>query len=372
MTDGNGGGFLHPFLAAASGLYGLGVRAGRAMGRRRRFLKHDSTIVSIGNVEVGGTGKSPLALALAARLEEAGMRPVYVSRGYGGRASVLDVVTVVPPEPVERLTVLPDRARILRRDISELYRETGDEAGMAAARFPGIPLVLGRKKRLAVETAEKMFSPTHLILDDAFQSWSVPREFDVVLVDSDLLRSSPALLPAGRLREPLSSLARADFIGISTFDGGVSLEEAEAWVGDLLGKNRRVFLLRRSMRIVRPDGSEVGHPRSGAAVVSGIARPENLERMLQARGVELKLSVRYPDHHFYTPSDAGEIRGMMGGERVNALVTTEKDWVKLAALDLGDVEILIARLEVDWEGVDLAAEMMKPQRQAAVSSLDSD
>ena len=176
--------WLLPVLVPASWLYQAAsnaVRSVRSAGARR--APDGLCVVSVGNLEVGGSGKTPLSMHLVAGIAAAGGRPVYVSRGFGGIAERIDVVTVVPGTSDEAPITRHAGVRGLRRGMAGLSAEVGDEGAMVARRLPEVPLLFCRDKWRALDLAAKTLNPTHAVMDDAFQSWGVPRDIDIVLVD---------------------------------------------------------------------------------------------------------------------------------------------------------------------------------------------
>jgi tetraacyldisaccharide 4'-kinase len=273
-----------------------------------------------------------------------GGAPVYISRGFGGEAERLDVVTVVSPAPDGVTGYCPastDGVRIVRRDDERLASLVGDEGAMAAGRLPAVPLMFCRDKSAAIKAAA-LYHPTHVVLDDAFQSWGVPRNVDIVVVDGSRPFGSGWLLPAGRLREPPEALERADVLGIN-IDDPEQLSLARAAIAAAAGVNRPSFGIRRRLQLDTADGSQV-------VAVSGIARPEPFERQLAAAGAVVTAAIRFPDHHRYGDGDVAWILEQAQARGVDAVVTTEKDWVKLARFGPPPGRFDVARLSLEFVG----------------------
>jgi tetraacyldisaccharide 4'-kinase len=297
-------------------------------------------VVSVGNLSVGGGGKTPLAMELVRSLADAGARPVYTSRGYGGEAARLDAVTVVTPETNGRFEGPNSGVRIVGRQDDRLPALVGDEGAMAAGRWPDVPVLFGRNKRAVLDVAALLFSPTHVVLDDAFQSWGVWRDLDVVVLDGEDPFGGGWLLPAGRLREPPEALDRADVLGI-TVDDERGLSAARKTIAAAAGVRKPSFGIVRRLRFESVSGGSV-------VAMSGIARPETFERQVSASGNELAAAIRFPDHHQYTGRDvrwALEQAGRRGADRI---VTTEKDWVKLVHLGPPPGRFAVARLSLEF------------------------
>lgn len=302
-------------LHLASKVYTAGVRA-RAWAYRHGVFRRISVnvpLVSVGNLTVGGTGKTPLAIAVARMLLEHGRRPAIVSRGYlkEGRG----------------LVVVSDGNRLL---VSR--RQAGDEAYMMARALPQVPVVVGPNRSLAATVVQSRFSPDIIIMDDGFQHLKVQRDLDIVVVDATNPFGNGMILPRGTLREPPNHLRRADMVVITHTDQTDQLEE-----------------LREHLRALNPDApivESVHQPVSlanyqqqseleldtlrGARVValSSIGNPRTFERTLTDLGAELVDCWRLPNHYAYRRGGLSDLVDRARDLRVKAIVTTEKDMVR--------------------------------------------
>jgi tetraacyldisaccharide 4'-kinase len=258
----------------------------------------------------------------------------------------VDVVTVVVPERVRGN--YPDAGvagvRYLRADNDRLPELVGDEGAMVARRLPDIPLLFCRNKSNALAAAAA-FGPTHAVLDDAFQSWGVPRHVDVVLVDGTNPFDDGWSLPAGRLREPPEALERADVIGVGGVEDEQSLSRALDLIADKAGVTRPSFGVRRRFHLDNTGGEPV-------ATLSGVGRPDTFERQVADAGARLEAAFRFPDHHRYSPNDVEWIVGEANSRGIETVVTTEKDWVKLRALGPPEGVFVVARLALEFFGGD--------------------
>jgi tetraacyldisaccharide 4'-kinase len=271
-------------------LYGSVVSARNALYDRgvlkpRRLL---GPVISIGNLTVGGAGKTPFLIALGELLKRRGIVFDVLSRGYG-RAS--KGVRLVDPEGSPR--------------------EFGDEP-LLIARKLRMPVIVGEERYQAGQLAEQRFGPRLHLLDDGFQHRQLARDFDIVLITATDARD--ALLPFGRLREPMSSLARAD---------AVVLSEDTPLDGLRLGSQR---VWRISRGIEAPQVSE------RCIAFCGIARPQIFFGELSAAGLTLSDTRAFSDHHRYTMSDIRALQRLGERKDAQAFVTTEKDRVNLGAL----------------------------------------
>ncbi|TMB20465.1 MAG: tetraacyldisaccharide 4'-kinase [Deltaproteobacteria bacterium] len=275
-------------------------------------------VVSVGNLAVGGSGKTPTALWLAERLAARGLRTGIVARGYRKRRRGVVVVgeggrPLVGPE------------------------EGGDEAVMLARRFAG-PVVAGERRAAAAAFACTRFGLDALVLDDGFQHRALTRDADLVLVGEETARAWP--LPAGPLREPLAGLARAR--ALLALDGAPG-----APPGLPLFRGRLVATALVRAGADRAWGEEPLGRLRGARVtaVAGVARPERFLATLAAAGARVERVLRFPDHHRYRAADVRRIAAA-GGDGL--VVTTEKDLVKLAPIStLAALCAVRVELEVD-------------------------
>lgn len=306
---------MRGLLTAASVAYGGLVRA-RNAGYDSGLLRAEwlpCHVVCVGNLSVGGTGKTPTVVALAGAAAGAGLRVCVVLRGYGRRGRGVRLVS--------------DGRRVLLG-----WREAGDEAVLLAERLLGVPVVVGEDRVAAGRLAVERFEPRVIFLDDGFQHRRLHRDADLVLLDC----TDPfggGLLPRGRLREPLAGLCRADAILLTRADQG----------GDPEGVRRRVGAIAPG----RPIGRAVLRPRRvrdltaqrdrpladlrGARVfaVSGIGNPGGFHRTVQEVGAVLVGRLVYPDHHIFGEEDRRRMGEAARGCEADWIVTTDKDAVRL-------------------------------------------
>lgn len=355
-------------LTPLSWIYGAAIRCLRAAGAPSggRFLP-GAAVISVGNIEIGGTGKTPFAIHLIEQLSWAGHAPLYISRGYRSVSERLAAVTVVAPSHPSGCTAPAPGIRIIDRECRSLAREIGDEGAVVARRLPDVPLLFSKRKRRALEIARDLFSPTHIVLDDAFQSWRLHRDVDIVLLDPRAPFGNGRLLPAGTLREERAALQRADLIGILGEAGPDVVRCVEAAAGREGSPRSRLFAGRRRITFADGSGEPVSLPRGPVAAISAIARPARFEAMVRDSGSDLACSLRYPDHYRYGQGDVDYIRSVLASRTISTAVMTEKDWVKLDAYDLGSIVPVHARLTLEIDGVDLIDAIKKPRPRAAVS-----
>jgi tetraacyldisaccharide 4'-kinase len=270
-----------------SSIYGAVVGARNGLYERRLLpaRRLQGPVISIGNLSVGGSGKTPFVILLGELLKARGTKFDVLSRGYGRKTSGV-------------LLVDPAGSSI----------EFGDEPLLIARRLE-VPVILGEDRYQAGLFAEQKFQPQLHLLDDGFQHRALARDFDIVLVTADDARDR--LLPAGRLREPCAALMRADAIVLTS---GAS-PEAFPLDGKLVWRVRRGIL---------PENVP-----ARPVAFCGIARPQNFMLQLRTAGIEPAAEALYRDHHAYTESDIRELLALRAKSEAGGFVTTEKDAINL-------------------------------------------
>jgi tetraacyldisaccharide 4'-kinase len=285
-------------------------------------------VISVGNLRVGGSGKTPVVAYIAQMLLDGGERPVILTRGYARRRGG-DGVTVVSD------------ATSIRADAAE----AGDEPFMLARALPGVPVLVSPDRYLAGTLAERHLGATVHILDDGFQHLQLDRDVDLLLVSEEDLDDRP--LPAGRLRERLHAAAAADAALVTA-----GYDAAAERIGRAL-RIATVFLVTRTIgaprRIVGAHDSVVVPTDSRVFAVSGIARPERFAADLSSAGWTVAGTLAFRDHHRFTARDLRRIALTARASSSAIVLTTEKDAVRLASCDLGDLPIASVPLVVSVE-----------------------
>ena len=266
----------------------------------RRSL--DRPVISVGNLSVGGSGKTPIVAALARMLLDMGQRPAILSRGYARRRATDGVV------------VVSDGNHVL-----EPVENSGDEPQMLARALPGVPVLVCADRHLAGRLAEKQFDATVMLLDDGFQHLALGRNVDVLVMPASDL--DDAVLPSGRLREPLDAASSADCVLVPG-----SLED----VSRVAATFDRMPVFRVTNHFGTVQGLDASAP-SGTRVVAvaGIARPERFFTTLREQGFEIVRELRFPDHHWFSSDDLDRIRTIAKELSADLVVTTEKDAVRV-------------------------------------------
>ena len=294
-----------------SGLYGRVVRISRARyekcpARRRRLR---GPVVSVGNLSVGGAGKTPVVAALARVLLDAGRHPAILSRGYRRR------------HVEEGVVVVSDGHEILQP-----VAVSGDEPQMLARALPDVPVLVCADRHLAGRLAQDRLGVDVCLLDDGFQHWQLARDIDLLLLGVEDL--SGTLLPVGRLREPLDAASRADALLVS----GDAQAMEEVRDATRHPKLFRVVTGYEPPRLVCPYGGEIDMGPSAVAAVAAIARPARFFSALAAAGWDVRRQIVFDDHHWFSRRDVESIAAQAEAAGASAIVTTEKDAVRLEPL----------------------------------------
>lgn len=335
-------GALRPAAAAYSTAVRLRALLYRLRLRRGRRLP--AAVISIGNLTVGGTGKTPTALWAAERLRERSRRVAIVSRGYGGSERGPTVVGADGGAAGARSTLD--------------WRRVGEEPVLLARRFGG-PVVAGRRRADAGHVAVRDLGAEVLVLDDGFQHLALARDFDLVLVRAGADRA-PRLLPAGRFREPPSALARADAVLVTKGSKAAKLDPVferrlagrPCFRGNLVATGA-VTPVASGWREV-PLGVIAGRR---AIALSGIADRESFYRILQEWDTHVDDFIEFPDHHPYCQEDWKAIALRSRG--ADLVVTTEKDLIKLDQFPFAKEKLVAVRVAMHVEDGEALVDLME-------------
>ena len=286
--------------------------------------KHlDCFVISLGNVTVGGTGKTPTAQRLARDIRDMGYRVVILNRGY--RAKWHGDVGIVS----DGRRLLMDAA------------EAGDEAFMLAKHLPNVPVLIGAKRSVTGQYAIDHFGAEVAILDDGYQHWELARDLDILLVDAVNVFGNGYILPRGTLREPLSHVNRADVCLLTKVDQAapgscsyirrtVQHYNPEIQILESVHRPRSFIPLREWYEDIGSTGVDVKYFAGKRVVaVSAIGNPASFEQTLCDLGAVIIESLRYPDHHDYTTREITDVLDQAEAKNAEAVVITEKDAVKV-------------------------------------------
>ena len=298
-------------------LYGWVVRTRIFFYRKGIYRTHSlpCKVISVGNITLGGTGKTPFVILLAEMVQEKGYRTAVLSRGYKGKyAGAYGVVS--------------DGEKILLDAL-----QAGDEPYLLAQKLKGVPIVVGKKRWISGRFVLDRFKPQVVILDDGFQHLALKRDCNVLLLDSLHPFGNGKLFPRGELREPLSQMGRADVLILTkgeqddiinnlgkrlmNFPEGVPLfrvhyqpQEVRAW-GEEKG---RVSLILKGRKVL---------------AFAGLARPFSFKNTLSSLGAKILKFEVFPDHHPYSPADLERLSQQALRCGAEAMITTEKDLARI-------------------------------------------
>jgi len=278
-----------------TGVYGAATAVRNTLFDRRvlRSRRLQQPVVSVGNLSVGGSGKTPFVIALGELLKARGIRFDVLSRGYRRRTRGVLIV-----------------------ETDGNAADFGDEPLLIARRL-GVPVMVGESRYAAGQLAEQKFQTQLHILDDGFQHRSLAREFDIVLMTERDFEDR--MLPTGRLREPLSSLRRADAIVLPR-----NMSVPEVVTTNFARQGNLIWRMQREIFVPAAPAAPI--------VFCGIAKPQQFFEQLRAAGIAPAAEIGFRDHHAYDRSDIERLLAVRGKLGAGGFLTTEKDAVNLGPL----------------------------------------
>ncbi|MBW1841899.1 MAG: tetraacyldisaccharide 4'-kinase [Deltaproteobacteria bacterium] len=330
---------LESVLFAISKVYGGAVKLRETFYKKGIFRSRrlPCTVISVGNLTVGGTGKTPMTIYMAQLVRRLGYSVAVVSRGYKGGAEKTGGIV----SNGRKIFMTPDVA--------------GDEPFMMASRLEGVPVVVGKNRFAAGMLARNEFNPDVLVMDDAFQHLKIKRDIDLVLLDHRYPFGNRHILPRGLLREPMSALSRADAFTLTRSDAGYSdrLDEVKR-----IARARPVFRsmhVSRRCRVVNEKhvGSQIAESSLSnfddallkgrcVFVFSGIADNADFRQTIEGFGCRATGFLEFPNHHPYAEKDLDRVRRSGGDAHAEFLITTEKDYFRIAGrVQLGMALVVI-------------------------------
>ena len=306
-------------------MYGIGARTSLWLYQHHilNTKRLDCCVISIGNITVGGTGKTPTTQRVAQMIQRMGFRVVILNRGYRSHWD-------------KPLGVVSDG-----RKIYMTAYEAGDEAYLMAKTMPGIPVVIGKSRYVTGSYAVEKLKADVILMDDGYQHWQLARDLDIVLVDTLNLFGNGCLLPRGILREPLGHLDRADMFLFTKCDQSSQLTRKS------LVENVRLFNTRAPIvesihhamnfveiadwyKGIQVNAIDLEQLRGKKVMIfSAIGNPSSFEQNISGSGLQILEAVRYPDHHDYGMLEMQYIGERAEELRADAIITTGKDAVKI-------------------------------------------
>ncbi len=299
-------------------------------------------VISIGNITVGGTGKTPLVMALAKGLMEKGISVAILSRGYKRKRISKPIVS-----DGEAIFLSP--------------QESGDEPFLMARVCRGIPVLVGKDRFTNGRIALQQFGVRGLLLDDGYQHLALHRDINILLIDSHIGFGDHTLLPRGILREPLSHLRRTDIFLLTKVENPQTVQPLERKIHQIHPSSQVFHSHYEPVSLVSPnDDEEELDSLKGRKILalSGIANPVYFSSLLRKCGAEIIGEAVFPDHHPYTPEDLSSVEEK--SRRADYIVATEKDMVKLKELGIRHLPIRALRVEMKiWEENEFYQRVMK-------------
>ncbi len=305
-----------------SGIYGLGVVI-LVKFKHLRPQRLKARVISVGNITLGGTGKTTLVEYLANKFSQAGKRVAILTRGY---------------ERDKRQSGLAG---------------LGDEPAMLQKNLPLVNVIVNRDRLKSAQEALQEYNAQILILDDGFQQWGIVKDLEIVTIDARAPFGNNLLLPAGFLREPLSALRRADIFVLTQVQ---TESQTVSLIARLLRINKRALIV--SSCHEAQSFSSLNKPHEvldlsafrgrQAIIFSGIGNPQGFEDLVRSLGVKVTHILRFADHYNYTAQDLDKIKELASLKNTDLFITTQKDAVKISRLDISACRIFALNIKLKF------------------------
>jgi len=344
-----------PFISLASALYPISLAYGvgqklRAIAYRHRAMPSfqlPCKVICVGNITVGGTGKTPMTMYVAQKVKQLGYRVAIVSRGYRGSSESRGGIV----SDGKSIGMGPERA--------------GDEPYLIARSLRDIPVIIGKNRYASGMLALKQFQPDVIVLDDGFQHLRLQRDIDLVLLDHALPFGNGHLLPRGILREPISALARSTASILTRYQAGK--DEPGTSVLDLIkqytplnpvftSSHEPYFYSVKAGEQFSVTGSNSQYSelefnrlaKETSFGFSGIARNADFQNTVKNLGFNTSGFLEFSDHHRYTPHDFSFIQSKAEKAGARSLITTEKDLVRLSPQNPLPLELIVVGVKISF------------------------
>ena len=312
-------------------LYGLGMQARNFCYEKKIFKTHkvDCPVISVGNITVGGTGKTPTVAYLAKWFLAKGKKVTVLSRGYA-RASKGTVVVATDNGVVSNV------------------KSAGDEAFMLSQQLKGVPIVVDENRVRGAEKLVRQFAPDIILLDDGFQHRRLFRDVDILSFNAGFGLGNGFVLPAGPLREFAFNMKRGDLY----------------WVNDIKSSGSAGWPFLRDKPVFRAvytfggvfnvRGPVLTNDLKGQVIAfCGLASPSTFRKSLDEYGIDIVDMIAFKDHHIYSMGDMGTIQKEAAKRNAKFVITTEKDWVKVASFVKSDPNWHYLRMHLQLENETL-------------------
>lgn len=338
-------GWLGAGLSVAAGLFGIGVRLRRKAYAKGWLKKErlDCLVVSVGNLTLGGTGKTPATIYLAKRIQAYGYRVLVVTRGYKGSAEESGGVAGNG------------------KDVVMTASECGDEAYMMARILGNIPVMVGQDRYAIGSLAMQKFNPQVILLDDAFQHIRLERDIDIVLLDAEKPFGNGRLFPRGGLREEKGALHRASaavftraeqdpvdaFKSVEQYAPGTPVFQCKhrPYIAGIVSANTGSSI--DPQAVVSPPGLDSLRGRRGY-IFSGIARNEGFMENMENAGVHACGTSFFDDHHWYSLEELEGIMQSAASSGAELIITTEKDFVRIPPAVSWPLDLAVVGVEIQF------------------------
>lgn len=313
------------------------IQSARAMLYNHGLLKKQklpAKVISIGNLSMGGSGKTPTAALVAEILLRGGKKPAILSRGYGGKRKGSSPLAVSDGEK-----------------IAATWRTAGDEPFLLARNIKGVPVIVGKDRMASGKMALEKLKCDALILDDGYQRLGLERDYNLCLIDcaaKDIFEDR--LFPSGRLREPISQLKRADAFLLTHWEetpGNKKMSERlEIEFGKKIFRARHVpcswldTATGKDLSLEEAKGKKI-------LAFCGIANPSSFLDVLKGMGCGPAAFLSYPDHYAYLRADMESMKSKVEKLGANLIATTEKDWVRLEGMVDFPVSLWALRIKIE-------------------------
>ncbi|MBI3653388.1 MAG: tetraacyldisaccharide 4'-kinase [Acidobacteria bacterium] len=325
-------------------LYELAVRL-RVVAYETDYLKAkrlDAFVISVGNLTLGGTGKTPIVNYIARYLKREDRAAAILTRGYGRASKGRRVLNWPDKKAAGEARKHPPEAR---------YQEFGDEPLMLARALPDVPIVIDRNRYESGLFAQQEFHTEVMILDDGYQHLALERDLNILLLDATDPFGAFEMVPFGRLREPLYGLKRADVVIITRADKPFDQAQTVAIIKLFCGAQIPILYFYSTITTLRLLTTNEVYAASefvgwNVVVMCGIGNPQAFSEDLLGVGINIAAEHFFQDHHPYTQADMDSAVQLTAELGADAIITTEKDATRLAGLLHGDIPIYAAQLEI--------------------------
>lgn len=320
----------------------------------RKSQRLNARVIAIGNITLGGTGKTPMVEYVARYLYSQSHRVAILTRGYGRQTSERQILNA-PDSAVAGTAIGAATGEVNGSGDGSIkarsYQEVGDEPLMLARALPSVPIVIDKNRAEAGRWATEAFGVDVLVLDDAYQHLQLARDLNLLLIDASDPFGGFEMVPFGRLREPLSGLKRADAIIVTRADRLFDQMQTQKVIREYCGNDIPILQVTSSIvRLRHLSSDEVSSLNNfigrKAAALCGIGNPQAFATDLRQAGINVVSENFFRDHHPFTQADLDRTTEAACRAAADLIITTEKDAMRLEGLKLGEVPVYAAQMEI--------------------------